>query len=153
MTISAIGVVHSPVTEALDDIWGGVVSHIDLDAEALGSGAAAGLEQFSHIDVIFQLHLVAPEDVETGVRHPRNRKDWPEVGILAQRARRRPNRIGITTCRLLAVEGSRLTVLDLDAVDGSPVLDIKPYMSEFGPKGEVRQPGWSRELMAGYYRQ
>ena len=89
--------------------------------------------------------------METGARHPRNRLDWPLVGILAQRARRRPNRLGLSTCRLVRVEGARLTVLDLDAVDGSPVLDVKPYMREFGPKGEVRQPEWSRELMASYF--
>lgn len=137
--------------EAVDDVWGGVTSHIDLDAAVLGPSATAGLDRFSHIEVLFQFHLVAAEDVESGARHPRNRKDWPEAGILAQRARRRPNRIGVTTCRLVRVDGLRLTVLDLDAVDGSPVLDVKPYMREFGPKGEVRQPEWATELMAGYY--
>jgi tRNA-Thr(GGU) m(6)t(6)A37 methyltransferase TsaA len=151
MTLLPIGVVRSPVKSAVDDVWGGVVSTIDLDPRVLGSDAAAGLDQFSHIDVIFHFHLVPADDVETGARHPRNRADWPLTGILAQRAKRRTNRLGSSTCRLVRVDGLRLTVLDLDAIDGTPVIDVKPYMTEFGPKGEVRQPAWSRELMAGYF--
>jgi tRNA (Thr-GGU) A37 N-methylase len=63
----------------------------------------------------------------------------------------RPNRIGITVCRLLEVAGVTLTVEALDAIDGTPVLDVKPYMAEFGPRGEVHQPGWSHELMTTYW--
>jgi tRNA-Thr(GGU) m(6)t(6)A37 methyltransferase TsaA len=151
MTLIPIGVVRSPVKSAVDDVWGGVVSTIDLDPSVLGADAAAGLDQFSHIEVVFHFHEVAADDVETGARHPRNRADWPLTGILAQRAKRRPNRLGVTTCRLVKVEGLHLTVLDLDAIDGTPVIDVKPYMTEFGPKGEVRQPAWSRELMAAYF--
>ena len=151
MTLVPIGVVRSPVKTAVDDVWGGVVSLIELDESAVGAEATAGLDQFSHIDVIFHFHLVEPDQVETGARHPRNRTDWPLTGILAQRARRRPNRLGVSTCRLVAVNGLRLTVLDLDAVDATPVIDVKPYMIEFGPKGEVRQPQWSRELMRQYF--
>jgi tRNA-Thr(GGU) m(6)t(6)A37 methyltransferase TsaA len=151
MTLIPIGVVRSPVKSAVDDVWGGVVSTIELDPNVLGADATAGLYQFSHIDVVFHFHQLPAEEVETGARHPRNRSDWPLTGILAQRAKRRPNRIGVTTCRLLSVDGLRLTVLDLDAIDGTPVIDVKPYMKEFGPKGEVRQPAWSSELMSGYF--
>jgi tRNA (adenine37-N6)-methyltransferase len=77
---------------------------------------------------------------------------WPRVGIFAQRAKDRPNRIGIGVGRLLGVDGRDLRVAGLDAVDGTPVLDIKPVMAEFLPRGELRQPAWSRELMAGYWR-
>ena len=151
MILQPIGVVHSPVKSAVDDVWGGVVSTVELDPQVLGPDAAAGLDQFSHIDVIFHFHQVSAGDVETGARHPRNRADWPLAGILAQRAKRRPNRLGISTCRLVSVDGLRLTVLDLDAIDGTPVIDVKPYMIEFGPKGEIRQPAWSRELMSAYF--
>jgi tRNA-Thr(GGU) m(6)t(6)A37 methyltransferase TsaA len=151
MTFVPIGVVHSPVKSAVDDVWGGVVSTIELDPRVLGPDATAGLDQFSHIEVVFHFHLVSAGDVETGARHPRNRADWPLTGILAQRAKRRINRLGVSTCRLVRVDGLRLTVLDLDAVDGTPVIDVKPYMAEFGPKGEVRQPAWSRELMSAYF--
>ena len=81
------------------------------------------------------------------------RQDLPEVGILAQRAKRRPNRLGVSVCRLLRVEGLRLAVLDLDAIDGTPVVDVKPYMAEFDAKGEIRQPKWSTELMSTYFNE
>jgi tRNA (Thr-GGU) A37 N-methylase len=73
------------------------------------------------------------------------------VGIFARRGKDRPNRIGTTICRLLAVEGTKLRVEGLDAIDGTPVLDIKPYVSGFGPQGEVREPAWSREIMEEYW--
>ena len=87
----------------------------------------------------------------TGSRHPRGRADWPAVGIFAQRGKNRPNKIGLSTCRLLRVEGVSLAVANLDAIDGTPVLDIKPYIIEFGPAGEVKQPAWATELMTGYF--
>ena len=151
MTFAQIGVVRSPVKAAVDDVWGGVTSVIELDETVLGPEATLGLDGFSHVEVVFHFHQLPESEVETGARHPRNRMDWPKVGILAQRAKKRPNRIGVTVCRLVAVEGLRLTVLELDAIEGTPVLDVKPYMAEFGPKGEIRQPKWSRELMAGYF--
>ena len=88
---------------------------------------------------------------ELGARRPRNNPDWPEVGVFAQRNKRRPNRIGTSTCELIAVDRTQLTVRGLDAIDGTPVLDIKPYMTEFAPRGAVRQPRWSHELMSGYW--
>jgi tRNA (Thr-GGU) A37 N-methylase len=89
--------------------------------------------------------------VTTGARHPRNRLDWPKVGIFAQRGKNRPNRIGVTICRLASVNDLTVEVTDLDAIDGTPVLDIKPYMREFGPRGEVRQPDWASQLMSNYW--
>ena len=72
--------------------------------------------------------------------------------MFAQRAKMRPNRLGVSTCRLIAVEGLDLHVRGLDAIDGSPVLDVKPFMREFEPAAaDVRQPAWSTELMRGYY--
>jgi len=145
-----IGHVRSKIATEADDCWGGLVSAIELDppftAESL-----QGLAEFSHVEILFHLDRVAPERVHTGARHPRGRTDWPAIGIFAQRGRERPNRIGLSVCRIVALEGTRLLVAELDAVDGSPVLDIKPYMAEFGPRGEVRQPAWSRELMAAYW--
>ena len=94
-----------------------------------------------------------PDDrIETGARHPRNRADWPLVGIFAQRGKNRPNRLGLTTCRIVRVDGLAIEVEGLDAIDGTPVLDIKPVMVEFLPRGDVRQPDWSRELMQGYWQ-
>lgn len=148
-----IGVVRSPVRAPIDDVWGGLVSTIELDPKLLRQDATLGLAEFSHIQILFHLDQVREEDVCFGKRHSRGRKDWPEVGILAQRARVRPNRIGLSTCRLIGVNGLKLTVENLDAIDGTPVLDVKPYMAEFGPVGEVRQPGWATTLMATYFNE
>jgi tRNA (Thr-GGU) A37 N-methylase len=73
------------------------------------------------------------------------------VGILAQRGKNRPNRIGLTTCEIVGRNEASLRVRGLDAIDGTPVLDIKPVMREFLPRGEVRQPEWATELMRGYW--
>lgn len=147
-----IGTVHNERTEATDDDWDRVNSVIRLDPEVFGDDATVGLRAFSHVEVVFVFDRVAPEGVVRGSRVPRGNPAWPEVGILAQRAKNRPNRIGTTVCELMAVRpGGVVEVRGLDAIDGTPVLDIKPYMAEFGPRGDVIQPEWSRELMAGYW--
>jgi len=126
---------------------------IRLDGTRFGPEAVRGLAEFSHLVVVFQFHLVDESDVRTGARRPRGNPDWPEVGMFAQRARMRPNRLGVSACALLGVHGLDLHVRGLDAVEGSPVLDVKPYMREFEPADAVvRQPAWATELMAGYYR-
>lgn len=146
-----IGIVCSDRLEPIDDQWDSVKSVIEIDRNVFGGEALAGLSDFSHCEVIYFFHKVSPEKVENSARHPRGNKDWPKVGIFAQRAKDRPNRIGSTICKILAVEGLKITVLGLDAIEGTPVLDIKPYMSEFGPRGTVRQPTWSSELMRNYW--
>ena len=105
----------------------------------------------SHIDVVFVFDQVDEDRINLGARHPRGRDDWPLVGIFAQRAKARPNRLGVTTCELVAVDGLTLTVRGLDAIDGTPVLDIKPHMREFQPRSPVEQPAWVAELMAEYW--
>jgi len=86
-----------------------------------------------------------------GARHPRGRTDWPRVGIFAQRAKARPNRIGVTTCELVGIDGRLVRVRGLDAIDGTPVLDLKPYMAGFAPRTTVREPDWAVELMRDYW--
>jgi tRNA (adenine37-N6)-methyltransferase len=152
MEMVPIGRVRSPRTEPLDDDWDSVTATVTLDADLFTPDALDGLDAFSHVEVVYVFDRVDPATVQTGARHPRNNPDWPAVGIFAQRAKGRPNRIGVSVCRLLAVDGLTLTVHALDAVDGSPVLDVKPYLAEFAPRGEVRQPAWSHELMSGYWR-
>ena len=117
-----------------------------------GPEALAGLDGFSHVEVVFLFHRVAESAVVAGARHPRGRTDWPKVGIFAQRGKDRPNRIGVTVCRLLVVEGTTLKVVGLDAIDGTPVLDVKPVMRGFLPRGDVREPQWARALMADYWK-
>jgi tRNA (Thr-GGU) A37 N-methylase len=149
--VEPIGSVAGGRTEAVDDDWGDVESTIVLDAGRVPPDATRGLEEFSHVEVVYVFHLVDPAAVTTGARHPRGNREWPAVGILAQRAKGRPNRIGVTVCELVAVDGLEVRVRGLDAVDGSPVLDVKPYMAGFAPRGPVRQPAWSSELMQGYW--
>lgn len=152
LELNPIGVVSSPVKQPVDDVWGGVTSRIDLDASRFTADSLRGLADFSHIEVVFLFHLVSESGITTGSRHPRNRPDWPKVGIFAQRGKNRPNRIGVTICRLLSVGNLSLEVAGLDAIDGTPVLDIKPYMREFAARGEIRQPDWATELMGGYWK-
>lgn len=147
-----IGTVSSPRTDSSDDYWGAVESVITIDSAVLSDEALLGLEAFSHVEVVYHFHRVAGEKIETGARHPRGRSDWPRVGILAQRGKARPNLIGVSRCRVLAVEGRTLRVRGLDAIDGTPVLDIKPYMVEFGPIGDLRQPAWAGEIMRDYFK-
>jgi tRNA (adenine37-N6)-methyltransferase len=148
--VQAIGYVEARRPHAEDDCWGGeeacILLAADFTAEAL-----QGLDDFSHVEVLFLFHEVEKSRIVTGARHPRNNRQWPAVGIFAQRGRNRPNRIGSTICRLLRVEGTRLFVAELDAIDGTPVLDIKPVMAEFLPRQPVRQPEWSHELMRRYW--
>ena len=149
--IKAIGHVQGGRADPIDDDWGASRSVIALDPEQFGPEALAGLDGFSHVEIIFVFDKVAPDTIETGARHPRGRKDWPLTGIFAQRGKNRPNRLGVTVCKVVAVEGTMLHVEGLDAISGTPVVDIKPVMREFLPRGEVQQPGWVAELMASYW--
>ncbi len=151
MTVTPIGTVHSPVGEAIDDVWGGVECCVELDASRFTPESLAGLDQFSHVEIVFVFDRVTDSEIHYGSRHPRGRTDWPKVGIFAQRAKNRPNRIGVTVCRLVSVEGLKVVVEGFDAIDGTPVLDIKPHMREFEPRGPVRQPSWATELMSKYW--
>jgi len=95
---------------------------------------------------------VPPEKIVRGARHPRNNPAWPKTGILAQRGKNRPNRIGSTMVRIIRCEAGALVVAELDAVNGTPVLDIKPVMAEFLPRTRIWQPEWSEELMRNYWK-
>lgn len=151
IAVKPIGVVRSPRKDLSDDFWGAVEAEIVLD-DGFGPDALYGLGDFSHVEVLFFMNQVDPAKVETGARHPRGRKDWPLVGIFAQRGKARPNRIGLTRATIVSVNGKTLCVRGLDAVDGTPVLDIKPWMDEFAPIGATREPDWARELMCDYFK-
>ena len=134
-----------------DDDWGASRAVIELDAERFAPAALQGLDAFSQVEVVFVFDQVAEADVTFGTRHPRGRTDWPEVGIFAQRGRNRPNRLGVSICRLISVHGLALQVQGLDAVHGTPVLDVKPVMRDFLPRGTLREPAWATEIMARYW--
>ena len=151
LTVQPIGRVAGGRAAIEDDEWGSVTARIELDLDVVDADATLGLDAFSHLEVVFVFDQVDPDGVCRGARHPRGREDWPLVGILGLRAKDRPNRIGLTTCEIRAVGPGWIDVAGLDAVDGTPVLDVKPHMGGFAPRGEVREPAWARELMAGYW--
>lgn len=150
VTLQPIGRVVGGRTDPIDDDWGDVEASIVLH-ERFADDALAGLGDFSHVDVIFFFDQVGEDKIQQGARRPRGREDWPLVGVFAQRNKARPNRLGATTCQLRSVEGRTLHVQGLDAIDGTPVLDIKPYVSGYAPRGDVHEPTWVKELMAGYW--
>jgi tRNA (Thr-GGU) A37 N-methylase len=150
-SIEPIGWVRGGRGQPIDDDWGASRARIELDGARFGPEALSGLADFSHAEVIFLFDRVTDDKVETGARHPRNRPDWPLVGIFAQRGKNRPNRLGLCTCRVVAVDGLAVEVEGLDAIDGTPVIDIKPAMTEFLPREPLRQPAWASELMKDYW--
>ena len=146
-----VGFVEATRARAEDDYWGGEESCISLTTK-FNPEALQGLSDFSHAEILFHFHEVDTAKIVTGARHPRNNDAWPAVGIFSQRGKNRPNRIGSTICRIVRVEGTKLFVAELDAINGTPVLDIKPVMSEFLPRQEIRQPAWSHEIMSEYWQ-
>ncbi|HVF99477.1 MAG TPA: tRNA (N6-threonylcarbamoyladenosine(37)-N6)-methyltransferase TrmO [Chloroflexia bacterium] len=149
VAVQPIGVVRSPVAEGVDEDWGSIVAEVHLREEY--APGLRGLEQFSHVIVVFLMHRATFSPGDDLVRRPRGRADMPELGIFAQRAKHRPNPIGLTAVRLLSVRGNVLTVQGLDAIDGSPVLDIKPYFPAFDRVDDATTPEWVGKLMQGYF--
>jgi tRNA-Thr(GGU) m(6)t(6)A37 methyltransferase TsaA len=148
--LAPMGYVKSTRATLRDDHWDQEKVSIELD-QKFSTESLMGLESFSHVEIIFYMDQVDPLKIETQARHPRNNKEWPQVGIFAQRGKNRPNQIGHTICKILKCEGRVIELQGLDAVDGTPVLDLKPWVKEFGPRGEVRQPAWMSELMTSYW--
>ena len=151
INLTPIGFVENTRTDIKDDNWGEVISKITLTDE-FGGESLAGIEEFSHAEIIFFFDRVKREKIVTGARYPRGQQDWGKVGIFAQRGKNRPNRIGLTRVRIIQQEGKVLIVQGLDAINGTPVLDIKPVMKEFQPKEKLRQPKWATELMSDYWK-
>jgi tRNA-Thr(GGU) m(6)t(6)A37 methyltransferase TsaA len=149
--LKAIGHVRGGRGVPEDDNWDGNIATIELDPRQFTAEALLGLDQFSHAEIVFVFDQVGPDDVTFDARHPRGRKDWPKVGIFAQRGRNRPNRIGVSVCRVTEVSGLTVQVQGLDAIAGTPVLDIKPVMTGFRPRGEIKEPDWAREIMERYW--
>jgi tRNA (adenine37-N6)-methyltransferase len=147
--VEPVGTVGNGRPDPADtDNWGAVPSIITID-ERFPDDCLRGLADFSHVEVLFVFDQIQERTDYRG-RPPRGRADLPAVGVFADRGPRRPNRIGATICRVVSVEGRQLTVRGLDAVDGTPVIDLKPVMAEFLPT-EVHQPAWVGALMADYF--
>ena len=149
--INSIATVFNNRKEVTDDFWGDVISEIKLNDE-FPIDALDGIEDFSHAEIIYVFDKAIGAKIVTGSEHPRENKAWPKVGIFAQRKKNRPNFLGITVCEVIKREGKSLFVKMLDAIDGTPVVDIKPVMKEFLPQSAFKQPDWSKELMKNYWK-
>lgn len=145
-----VGHVRSARTEMSAGHWAKVESRIELDPQY--AKGLAGLSEFSHVLVVFHLDQIPAFDPAKQIaRNPRGMEDLAPVGVFAQRTKFRPNPIGITAVELVSVDDKGITVRGLDALDGSPVLDIKPYIPGFDRKDDVRMPAWVDRMMGGYF--
>lgn len=148
--LNAIASVKNSRTKPIDDHWEAVISDIEL-ADHIPAEAFAHISDFSHLEIIYLLDQVKPVEIVFSGR-PRGNPKYPVVGIFGQRKKDRPNTLGLCTVELLEHNGRTLKVKYLDAIDGTPVLDIKPVFREFLPKGEIRQPAWVADLMKNYWK-
>src|SRR5260221_3691757 len=135
ITLEPIGKVKNSRKDITDDYWGNLISEIIL-SEKYSEESLEGLEEFSHAEIIFYCDKVQKENIKARSHHPRNNSVWPKVGIFAQRGKNRPNMIGLTVAKIISQKGKSLFVTGLDAIDGTPVLDIKPVIREFLPAEE-----------------
>ncbi|ATL32278.1 SAM-dependent methyltransferase [Streptomyces formicae] len=148
--VEAVATVVGGHTRVQDDYQGGVQSRIRFN-EAYPLETLQGIEEFSHLTVTWHFHLAQPEDVQLHARSPRGNTQWPATGTFVHRNHRRPNQLAVSYPRLLGVDGRDLVVTELDAVDGTPVLDVAPYFEQMGPRGPIHQPAWPGEMLATYW--
>jgi tRNA-Thr(GGU) m(6)t(6)A37 methyltransferase TsaA len=148
MNCEIIGTVKSPVTVPVDMNWGEVVSEITLKSEY--APGLLGLDGFSHLIVLTILHEAKYDPEKHLRRHPQERDDLPLVGIFAQRARHRPNRIGVTAVEIVEISDNSVKVRGLDAINGTPVIDLKPYVPVYDRR-DATIPGWMEILMKDYF--
>jgi len=139
--LTPIGYVENSVRDTQYHDWETLVSRLVIDDRY--AKALHGLEEFSHLLVIFWLHLPGKLLLK---RHPRGRKDLPLVGMFATRTQFRPNPLGLQVVKLVKVEGNTLFVKGLDAMNGTSLIDIKPYMPQRDQVSHVRVPLWVHKL-------
>jgi len=142
LELKPVGHVRCPIisTPQPEYNWQGIVSEIVID-HSLAPGLA-GLERYSHIIVTYWAHLATnPTDMALSVRYKGNPK-LPMVGVFASRSPYRPNPLGHKVARLLEIRGNTLKVEGLDALDGTPVLDIKPFIPHYDSPEGATAPLW-----------
>ena len=145
-----VATVKNSRTTPTDDFWGEVISEIEL-CDHIPAEAFEGISDFSHLEIIYFFDEADNREIVFSGR-PRGNPDYPLVGIFAQRKKERPNTIGFCTVELLEHNGRTIKVKYLDAIDGTPVLDIKPVFKEYQPEGDIRQPVWVADLMKNYWK-
>ena len=142
MTLKAIGIIRNEVKRKPESgySWQEIVSEIVVDSSL--TEALDALEEFSHIIVLYWMHQVANTTQLPCRIHPRGNSELPLVGRFATRSPNRPNPIGKTTVKLLERQGNILKVKGLDAIDNTPVVDIKPYIPGYDSVADARVPPW-----------
>jgi tRNA-Thr(GGU) m(6)t(6)A37 methyltransferase TsaA len=150
INLKPIATVKNARIEPIDDNWETIIAEIEL-AEYIPTEVFDNISDFSHLEVIYYFDKVKSEDIVYSGR-PRGNPNYPLVGIFGQRKKDRPNQIGLTTVELLEHNGRKIKVKFLDAIDGTPILDIKPVFKEFQPKTEIKQPAWVADLMKNYWK-
>ncbi|MEO6939693.1 MAG: SAM-dependent methyltransferase [Candidatus Kapaibacterium sp.] len=150
ITLTPIATVKNSRTSPTDDYWENVIAEIEL-ADHIPTEAFDNISDFSHLEVTYYFDKVDSKDIVFSGR-PRGNPDYPVVGIFGQRKKDRPNRIGLCTVELLEHNGRTIKVKYLDAINGTPILDIKPVFREFQPKSEIKQPDWVADLMSDYWK-
>lgn len=150
IALRIIGTVRNGRTSTADADWGTVESDLVLEPEF--APGLTGLSAFSHALVVFFMEHDPDGEAPAVVRRPRGRADMPRVGVFAQRGRMRPNPIGVTAVEIVSVGEDRARVRGLDAIEGTPLLDLKPYVPAFDRVDGARVPEWMDALMAGYFR-
>ncbi len=149
ISLQSIATVSNSRTEATDDYWGNVITEIVLE-EHIPTEAFTNIEMFSHLEIVFYFDKADDGDMVYSGR-PRGNPAYPLMGIFGQRKKDRPNKIGLCIVELLEHNGRTIKIKGLDAIDGTPVLDIKPVFREFLPNGETVQPMWVADLMKNYW--
>ena len=143
-----IGYVKNNVQDKKDVSWGEDSSTISLYEEF--HGGLKGLEEFSHVIILYYLDKANYDKDKHLQRRPQNREDMPLVGIFSQRGKDRPNKIGMTSVQIEKVNVDSITVKGLDAIDGTLILDIKPYYPVYDKK-DAKVPEWVTRLMEHYF--
>jgi tRNA-Thr(GGU) m(6)t(6)A37 methyltransferase TsaA len=141
VVLRPIGVVRSKVKETMADGWAEVVSRVVIRPEL--AGMLLNLGDYSHVIVVFWPHRV-PDEVRGSKPqlHPRDDPQYPLMGVLATRSQIRPNPVLVSPVELVSVEDNVLKVRGLDAIDGTPVLDVKPYLPHYDSIPGARVPKW-----------
>jgi tRNA-Thr(GGU) m(6)t(6)A37 methyltransferase TsaA len=140
INLTPIGFVRNSIKEPGIEDWRTVTSEVIIEENL--KEALSRIDEFSHIIVIYWMHKLSPSQRAIIKVHPKANQNLPLVGVFASRSPARPNPIGITTVKLLEHRDNVLKVTGLDAIDGTPVLDIKPYIPGDDSSTEAKTPGW-----------
>lgn len=145
VTLRPIGYVRNKVKQPMTDGWEKIESRIIIDPRY--EAMLLNLGEYSHVWVLFWPHEV-PEEIRGSEpqMHPRHDEQYPLMGVLATRSQTRPNPVLMTPAKLVELKANVLRVRGLDAIDGTPVLDLKPYLPHFDAIADATTPPWVRKM-------